>query len=100
MYLHYSAVAELLTLGSIYEAYYPETLHSAYFINSPSLISKIFLLLKPILAPKTMAKIHCFGTDKEEWRTELLKIIDADQLVPRFGGNKGLTSSQGQDQEQ
>ncbi|OXA38028.1 putative SEC14-like protein 6 [Folsomia candida] len=88
--LNYKAVGELLQLGSIYEAYYPEILHSCYFINCPSLISKIFILLKPILAPKTMAKIKCFGNSKDEWRAEFLTVIDEDQLVPEIGGTRGL----------
>lgn len=81
-----------LQIASIYEAYYPELLYRGYFINCPALISAVLTLLKPILAPKTMAKIQCFGTDRSQWKEEILKQVEANQLRMQFGGDMKETS--------
>ncbi|CAL8125555.1 unnamed protein product [Orchesella dallaii] len=86
--LSYQSVQNFLQFGSIYEAYYPEILHSCYFINCPSVISTVLTLLRPVIAPKTMDKIKCIGTDKEAWKAEFNKRFDAEQLRPQFGGTK------------
>ncbi len=89
----YQSVQNFLQIGALYEAYFPEILYRCYFINCPSLISTVLMLLKPVIAPRTMDKIKCFGTDKKAWTEELLQIIDADQLRPQFGGIKNDDNS-------
>jgi len=76
----------------MYEAYYPEILHTAYFINCPFFISKILSLVRPIIAPKTMNKIKCLG-GKDQWSEPILAAISPDQIRPQFGGTLGAIST-------
>lgn len=68
---------------SIYEAHYPEILKTGIVINAPRIFPIAFNLVKPFLSEETLKKIKILGKDYKE---ELLKHIDADQLPVYYGG--------------
>jgi len=82
------AVQNGLALLAIYEANYPESLHSCFLINSSGMINMLLSFVRPVLATKTYEKIKVFGCNVDEWQSALLEIIDADQLPVEFGGTK------------
>ncbi|KAH7957473.1 hypothetical protein HPB52_019220 [Rhipicephalus sanguineus] len=87
-----SAVSAFIRM---YEANYPERLHQAFVINVPSLFSVLFNLIKPLLTGNTLTKVHVLGKGKrhfimsncDNWKEEILKYVDADQLPKQWGGN-------------
>ncbi|CAL8125439.1 unnamed protein product [Orchesella dallaii] len=74
------AVQQLLHMASVYEAHYPEVLHKCFFINCPSFFNIVLAMLKPILAPKTLGKITCHGSNMSEWEATVHEVIEPDQL--------------------
>jgi len=72
----------MLKFCSVYEAYYPEILHHAIFINCNPAFKALFALMKNILPEKTVEKIKVFGTDN--WETEVVKSVSPEQLR-KFG---------------
>jgi len=42
----------------------------------------------PFLTGENRAAVKVFGFNKEEWQKEILRLVDADQLRPEFGGTK------------
>lgn len=67
----------------IVEANYPETLGRAYVINAPAILPILYNVIKPLLAEYTRSKIHFLG---KNWKEDLLRHIDADQLPVHWGG--------------
>lgn len=68
---------------NIYEPHYPETLRRTYIINANRFFSILFNIGKPFLSDDTKDKVVLLGAN---WKQELLKIIDADQLPVKWGG--------------
>ena len=64
--------------------YYPELMHKALIINAPTSFRVIWGLVKHLLDARTQEKIEVVGSGYEE---ELLRWIDADNLMVRYGGN-------------
>lgn len=62
---------------------YPETFGRAYFVNAPGFFNFLYAIVKGWLDEKTRNKIQVLGADYKE---ELLKHIDADQLPKFLGG--------------
>ncbi|KAL1440162.1 hypothetical protein MTO96_009972 [Rhipicephalus appendiculatus] len=52
----------------------------------PSLFSVLFNLIKPLLTGNTLTKVHVLGKG-DNWKEEILKYVDADQLPKQWGGN-------------
>lgn len=67
----------------MFEDNYPETLKIAFVINAPRFFPVVYKLIRPILTDDTANKIRIFGSNYKE---ELLKCIDADQLPVHWGG--------------
>ncbi|XP_037513721.1 SEC14-like protein 2 [Rhipicephalus sanguineus] len=80
------AVSAVSAFIRMYEANYPERLHQAFVINVPSLFSVLFNLIKPLLTGNTLTKVHVLGKG-DNWKEEILKYVDADQLPKQWGGN-------------
>ncbi|KAK8755117.1 hypothetical protein V5799_002180 [Amblyomma americanum] len=80
-----NAVSAVSAFIRMYEANYPERLHQAFVINVPSLFSVLFNLIKPLLTGNTLQKVHVLGRG-DNWKDELLKYVDADQLPVAWGG--------------
>ncbi|XP_077532234.1 SEC14-like protein 2 [Haemaphysalis longicornis] len=79
------AVTAVSAFIRMYEANYPERLHQAFVINVPALFSVLFNLIKPLLTGNTLTKVHVLGRG-DNWKEEILKYIDADQLPKAWGG--------------
>ena len=65
------------------EAFYPETLHCLYMINTPIFFSAIWAIIRPWIHPETVKKIRLLGTN---YLPELLEGIDIDQIPAEYGG--------------
>lgn len=65
------------------EANYPETMKYAFVFNGPFIFPIVFRLVKPLLSADTKQKIVVLG---KNWKQELLKHIDPDQLPVHWGG--------------
>ncbi|KAI8877596.1 CRAL/TRIO domain-containing protein [Backusella circina FSU 941] len=82
--LHMSAFYHLKAIAEIVQQYYPETLHRLFIVNAPSAFVVMFKIIKPVLNPRTLDKIHVLGKD---YKSVLLDYIDADSLPSFLGGN-------------
>jgi len=87
--MHWKALQSTLKMAATYEAHYPEIMHKIWFINCPSIFPLFMALLKPILAPRTLAKISCLGGE-EAWGPALREEIDATSLAHLYGGEREL----------
>eukprot|EP00455_Lapot_gusevi_P031720 TRINITY_DN344_c0_g2_i6.p2 TRINITY_DN344_c0_g2~~TRINITY_DN344_c0_g2_i6.p2 ORF type:complete len:253 (-),score=82.20 TRINITY_DN344_c0_g2_i6:605-1363(-) len=63
--------------------YYPETLWRLYIINAPFIFKMLWSAVKPWIHPITRERIQVLGSD---YKQQLLKTIDADQLPVYLGG--------------
>ncbi|CAG7828908.1 unnamed protein product [Allacma fusca] len=70
------------------EANYPEMMKISFNVNAPRIFALLFALVKPLLTERTLAKIQLFGPTPTKWKSALLKIIPADQLLPAYGGTR------------
>jgi len=76
-------------INAINEANYPECLKVFFAINSPTLVSVAFKLIKGYLDPKTREKIFVLGGN---YTDDLLKFIDKSELISAYGGtNTSIT---------
>ena len=48
---------------------------------------------KNALRKNTVERVKVFGQKRHKWQPEILKVIDADQIRPRFGGTKEDTTT-------
>lgn len=69
----------------LFEDNYPETLKTCFVINAPRLFPVLYNLIRPILSEDTVKKIRIYGAN---YKSELLKCIDADQLPVHWGGTQ------------
>ncbi|KAK6192518.1 hypothetical protein SNE40_003970 [Patella caerulea] len=70
---------------AIFEEHFPESLKKSFVINAPRIFPIAFNLVRPFLSEATVKKVHILGSNYKE---ELLKHIDADQLPVYWGGTK------------
>jgi hypothetical protein len=68
--------------------YYPYSTHRIYFLNTPRVAGTLLRILEPVADPGGWKTIRIHGVDKEEWKSDLLKTVDADQLPPILGGTR------------
>ncbi|KAF8794915.1 SEC14-like protein 2 like protein [Argiope bruennichi] len=71
---------------SLFQDNYPEKLKVVFDINASFYFTLFFPLVKVIIAPAVYNKIRFYGT--ENWKEDLLEIIDADELPAFLGGNR------------
>jgi len=74
-------------LNSITSDNYPECLKAFMCINSPSLISVAYKLVKGFIDPETRKKVFVLGN---KFKDELLQYIDEDQLIKEYGGKNEI----------
>lgn len=55
-------------------------------ILGPPIFLSLWQIIREFLSPTTKDAIKLYGKDKSEWKTALLKDIDASQLTKEFGG--------------
>ncbi|XP_029423210.1 SEC14-like protein 4 isoform X2 [Nannospalax galili] len=68
---------------AILEANYPETVKNLIVIRAPKLFPVAFNLVKSFMGEATQKKIVILG---DNWKQELLKFMNPDQLPVEFGG--------------
>jgi hypothetical protein len=76
----YSYVRQVSTIS---QNYYPERLGKLYMINAPWGFSTVYAIVKCLLDPVTVEKIHVLGGNYEK---DLLAQIPAENLPKMFGG--------------
>ncbi|ELU10555.1 hypothetical protein CAPTEDRAFT_194024 [Capitella teleta] len=76
-----------MSILSIFESNYPETLYRCYVINAPRIFPVAYNIIKPVLSEDTKNKVHVLGS---HWKERILQDIDADQLPPHWGGTCNL----------
>ena len=54
--------------------------------SAPKLFTVIYNMMRPFMHQVTIDKVCVYGFDKNEWKSALLKDIDADQLPEHYGG--------------
>ncbi|XP_052799683.1 retinal-binding protein-like [Mya arenaria] len=74
MYLH---------LVKVLEDNYPEMLKRLFVINAPAIFPILYKLARPLISDEMRNKIHVLGSN---YKNDLLKYIDADQLPAFLGG--------------
>ena len=78
----------LISLGMISTDgnHYPERLGTLVVINAPAMLSWTWKVIQGFLDDVQKAKIGIYGTDPNEWRPVLFKIIEKDQVPVSYGG--------------
>ncbi|GFQ86797.1 retinal-binding protein, partial [Trichonephila clavata] len=80
------AIEHTIYLAKMYQDNYPEMLKSAYVINISPYFTLVFNIVKVFLAASIMKKCHFCSRD--DIKSKLLNVIDADDLPAFLGGNK------------
>ena len=79
----YMAFQVLQAMITIDEAYYPERLYKAIFINAPSIFTAIWSIVRPWLDTVTANKYSAAGPN---FISELRESIDDSQIPVEYGG--------------
>ncbi|XP_035216587.1 SEC14-like protein 2, partial [Stegodyphus dumicola] len=79
-----SLVGHFAYFVTIYQDNYPEMMKAVYIINPPMIFSIPFAIIKACLTGTLLSKISILS--KDDWKEELLKRFDADQLPAFLGG--------------
>ncbi|ODM96729.1 SEC14-like protein 2, partial [Orchesella cincta] len=83
--LNFTAMRKWFQMAATYEAYYPEVLYKAVFINCPSYFQFFIKLLKPIVAARTLEKFICYPS-LDDWKKDVANYMDPSILPEQFGG--------------
>lgn len=78
------AMKYIKMISSLTQNYFPETLGKMYVINSSSVFSFLWTLVKPFIDEKTTKKIHVYKSDYLEF---LLEDVDSENLPKFLGGD-------------
>ncbi len=65
------------------QSYYPEVLGCSYVINTSAIFRGVWIIIKPFLDEKTVAKVVIKG---EDYKEDLLKQVDESNLPKSWGG--------------
>ncbi|GFY69284.1 SEC14-like protein 2 [Trichonephila inaurata madagascariensis] len=84
---HKKNLEALLAFAKAFQDNYPERIKRIFFINVSFYFSLAFNVVKSVLASAVLQKIRCYSAD-DDWKTDLLEIIDADVLPAFLGGNR------------
>jgi len=58
----------------------------------PRIFSMLFAMIKPFLSEATVSKISIFDSNEKNWKKAVLEIVDEDQIPPKYGGCKDISS--------
>jgi len=83
--LSMSALRKWLQMAATYEAFYPELLYRAVFLNCPFYFHSLLNMFKTVCAPKTIAKFITY-TSVEEWQKDIESFVDPGILPEQYGG--------------
>ena len=59
-----------------------------FYLAAPTIFEAVLELVKPIMSPASKRDLSMHGVRKADWVPSVLKLIDADQIPPQYGGNK------------
>ncbi|CAG7721381.1 unnamed protein product [Allacma fusca] len=79
-------ISMILDLIKVFEANYPEALCSIWVINTPSIFSIFWGIIKPFISERTTSKIRIFGCNKNKWRADIVTMIDEDNFPSLYSG--------------
>ncbi|ODM96741.1 Patellin-4 [Orchesella cincta] len=88
--LNLSALRKWLKMAGTYEAYYPELLYKAIFLNCPLYFQYMLNMFKSVIAPKTISKFNCY-TSVEEWQKDVENFVDPSILPKQYGGTNPIS---------
>uniref|UniRef100_A0A1I7S289 CRAL-TRIO domain-containing protein n=1 Tax=Bursaphelenchus xylophilus TaxID=6326 RepID=A0A1I7S289_BURXY len=77
-----------LNLIKLLQDMFPELTRKIYVINSPTIFTTAFGLIKPILSEKTRSKIEILGSNYQKF---LLEELGEHNVYPLYGGSKKPT---------
>ena len=80
---HANAMFLLQTATSFDFKYYPERVHQILIVNAPWIAPTLWEMVKQFLDESTKSKVVVLDSN---YKLELLKYIDADQLPEEYGG--------------
>lgn len=60
--------------------------HFLFFIAAPSIFELILNVIRPIMSPLTRRTLKVYNANKQSWQTELLRIVDKEELPVEYGG--------------
>ena len=70
-------------ISSIASNYYPETMGKMFIINSPTIFTAVWAVLKTMLDENTVAKISILGSN---YQKQLLELVEEKNLPKFLGG--------------
>jgi len=66
------------------EMNYPEILRKLYVVNAPWIFATAFAFVKPVMSPRTLAKIEVYGSDKNKWLPMLLNSMPREVIPTEY----------------
>ncbi|XP_035711152.1 SEC14 cytosolic factor isoform X2 [Folsomia candida] len=81
-------ISLLVRFTTTFQTNYPNGMHKLISINALDVFQTVFNLFKHVMSKAMQDTFHIFGTNKDEWRKELLSLIPENELTPNFGGTK------------
>ncbi|GFQ92530.1 retinal-binding protein [Trichonephila clavata] len=84
---HKKNLEALLAFARAFQDNYPERIKRVFFINVSFYFSLAFNVIKTVLASAVLKKIRCYSAD-DDWKKDLLEIIDVEVLPAFLGGNR------------
>eukprot|EP00475_Leptophrys_vorax_P017108 TRINITY_DN2364_c0_g1_i1.p1 TRINITY_DN2364_c0_g1~~TRINITY_DN2364_c0_g1_i1.p1 ORF type:complete len:330 (-),score=102.86 TRINITY_DN2364_c0_g1_i1:109-1098(-) len=82
-HLHRQALGNMQTMLAVGQANYPEMIDKIFVVNAPSMFSTLWALIKPMLNPRTCAKVVVLGSGSYD---QLYEYIDPSELPVWLGG--------------
>ncbi|RDX62459.1 Random slug protein 5, partial [Mucuna pruriens] len=71
----------------VLQEHYPERLGLAILYNAPKFFEPFFMMVKPLLEPKTYNKVKFGYSDDQNTKKIMVDLFDFDHLESAFGGN-------------
>lgn len=81
--LYAPALSYLTHMIQIAEANYPESVGIICIINAPSIFQAFWKIVKPVIPPRTLTRIHFLGAD---YKSTLLTLFPPENLPAHLGG--------------
>ena len=74
------------------KTHYPNRARVSLVVNAPWWFSRLFALVRPLLAPAVAEQTHVFTTaDQEKMKAVLFRFVEPGNVPPRYGGTSAVS---------
>lgn len=82
----FAGVDVIVNFLAVYEQNFPGMADSIIGIRTPQTFQLLLQALTRVMSKETQEAVKIWGPNKNEWKTNLLKQIPAEELDEEFGG--------------